>query len=525
MSLEHNTKIIDELDVNDFVYLEKDLDFYEKVSLIFLLHGDNPVNAKIGRQKLLILYQCQNTQTTDISDWIRSQNDSNWRYTIIEALWTIKAKHVLQKLGLDLEDLRIRFLEHAELNLKIHPVLKVLYYICEQLVPCEARLLIDHVNSRDGGRYPINFTDEKYLEVFLLHWLAELVIEAGEWSPMKKAKRNVFCKVDLIVEFLNSNKPDLAELLKRIYIRFNFTSNNVTSVERKKNVTDVDGQEDTAPNAKASGQDARKNAVENSSNESDPSDNKYVIEQKTAGHVLIINQIDFYRDKIKRSNLPLRPLETRHGTNEDKAALNRTFSAMGYQILEKDNLTDDEIRHEVKEIVAKSGSADSLIVCILSHGSEGLIYGCNSVPVKINEIQQLIVSKELLNKPKILILQSCQGLQTQIAEPIEAKLTNSKYLAPDGEVVKTVPMNCDFCVAKSTIPGFSSIRHMVEGSWFIQILCDTIARESHRKHFLEIMTVVKGRVSELRGDNLECMVPICEETFTKYLYFPSRELA
>lgn len=31
MSLEHNNKIINELDADDFVYLEKDLDFYEKV--------------------------------------------------------------------------------------------------------------------------------------------------------------------------------------------------------------------------------------------------------------------------------------------------------------------------------------------------------------------------------------------------------------------------------------------------------------------------------------------------------------
>lgn len=32
MSLEHNNKIINDLDPNDFVYLEKDLDFYEKVT-------------------------------------------------------------------------------------------------------------------------------------------------------------------------------------------------------------------------------------------------------------------------------------------------------------------------------------------------------------------------------------------------------------------------------------------------------------------------------------------------------------
>lgn len=32
-ALQHNNDIIDSLDANDFVYLEKDLDYYEKVCL------------------------------------------------------------------------------------------------------------------------------------------------------------------------------------------------------------------------------------------------------------------------------------------------------------------------------------------------------------------------------------------------------------------------------------------------------------------------------------------------------------
>lgn len=68
-----------------------------QVSLIFLLYGDTPLKAKIGLQRLLILYHDQQSQTTDIiTNWIHSHNDSHWRSTIIEALWTIKAKHVLR---------------------------------------------------------------------------------------------------------------------------------------------------------------------------------------------------------------------------------------------------------------------------------------------------------------------------------------------------------------------------------------------------------------------------------------------
>lgn len=265
----------------------------------------------------MILYHGQHTQTTDIIlNWIRSQNDSHWRRTIIEALWTIKAKRALQmvrtfaslgkecvnvfwgfQLGLDLKDLRIRFLKptNADVNLYIHPVLKALYCICEQMEPIEAKQLIDHVNNKDCGRHQINFTDEKYLEVFLLHWISELVVEAGEWSLIK-SKRNVFCKVDVILEFLNANRPDLAELLSRINVRFNFTSNNLTSVERKKNVTDDDGHDDKLNN-KVSQSDDQKTFIGEATN---GSDDRYRVERKSAGYVLIINQIEFYRDKIKR---------------------------------------------------------------------------------------------------------------------------------------------------------------------------------------------------------------------------------
>lgn len=170
-------------------------------------------------------------------------------------------------------------------------MLKALYCICEQMEPIEAKELIDHVNNRDCGGHQINFTDEKYLEVFLLHWLSELVIEAGEWSRTK-SKRNVFCKVDVISEYLKSNKPILAEQLRRIVVRFNFTSDNRTSIERKKNVIDDDGQGDKLNN-KVSQSDDQKTF-------NDESDDKYRVDHENAGYVLIINQIEFHRDQNKR---------------------------------------------------------------------------------------------------------------------------------------------------------------------------------------------------------------------------------
>lgn len=186
-------------------------------------------------------------------------------------------------------------MSYAEVNLYIHPILKGLYSVCEQLDLSEAKLLIDYVNRKEC-KSAINFTDEKYLEVFLLHWLSELIIQSGEWSRVK-SKRNVFCKVDAILAFLDANnKPKLAEQLRRMVVRFNFSSNNVTSIDRKKNVTDDDGQEGKQ-NANASPLDDQKRFNNHSEN---GSDDRYLVRYETAGYALIINQIEFYRDEFKR---------------------------------------------------------------------------------------------------------------------------------------------------------------------------------------------------------------------------------
>lgn len=90
--------------------------------------------------------------------------------------------------------------------------------------------------------------------------------------------------------------------------------------------------------------------------------------------------------------------------------LKQVFKARGYKIVEKKNLTDKEIVSAIKEVVRNSKSFDSLVVCILSHGEEGVIYGSNSVAVSLMKIQDLIASSNnLRNKPKLLIVQACQG--------------------------------------------------------------------------------------------------------------------
>lgn len=78
----------------------------------------------------------------------------------------------------------------------------------------------------------------------------------------------------------------------------------------------------------------------------------------------------------------------------------------------------------------------------------------------------------------------------------------------------------DFLIFWSTIEGFASVRHIDNGSWFIQEVVRKI-RELHKDHHLiDICTAVIKEVSLKRGSKDECMLPKLEATFTRSFRFP-----
>lgn len=146
----------------------------------------------------------------------------------------------------------------------------------------------------------------------------------------------------------------------------------------------------------------------------------YRIRLKSPGIVLIVNQQKFHFDTDPKFTeyLPKRELDHRHGTDRDADALKRTFSAFGYNIRTERNRLHTEILDDIRRVINDSVQYDSIIVCILSHGSNGMVYGANSVPVKIDDIEKLMISERLIGKPKVLIIQACQGDDTQKAKEV-----------------------------------------------------------------------------------------------------------
>ena len=59
-----------------------------------------------------------------------------------------------------------------------------------------------------------------------------------------------------------------------------------------------------------------------------------------------------------------------------------------------------------------------------------------------------------------------------------------------------LPVEADFIIAYATVPGYVSWRHPDNGSWFIKAFTETMFKETGKEHFLDILTIVNGRVAE-----------------------------
>lgn len=235
---------------------------------------------------------------------------------------------------------------------------------------------------------------------------------------------------------------------------------NQASVSKPANESQTDDNRNTVSHE-------RPKSIE-SINLHDMSLGNYRIRRNKAGILLIINQQTFNRetDLSLQEYLPDKDLEVRTGTDQDEIRLKIVFKALNYKVKVKANLTHSQIFEEIDKVVDECKKYDSIFICVLSHGCDGVVYGTNSIPVEIEAIKHRMISKKLIGKPKVLIIQACQGINTQ-----RAVLIN--HLATDGNE-SSKPAYCDLLVCVATVKGFTSMRHTEMGSWYIQTLCEKI---------------------------------------------------
>lgn len=486
----------------DLKYVEKDLAFYEKVSIAFLLFGGTQANGLFALQKLLVLANSDDRDSDILFSYAGTTPE--WKLPLLEALSIIKANRILRKLGFDQTELRTVFLPHIpSVTLNIHPIIKTLYIICENLTPSEAGNLVLRINQNTNPSNHLRFYNSMYLEIFLLDWITKSVIFVGEW-PQTKSDRAP--NLDLIVEYLkDSKKYSLNNVLVDTLNSFMSKTDPTpkpTSTKSNRNENDGVMQRNTSFERK----------------ESYPicDNDRYLIRKESAGFILIINEMQFHRSNNPELQdlLPKENLKERLGSDKDVTSLKETFASFGYTPIIKNNLEHYKILSTIDDFVKKTAAFDSLIVCILSHGAEGVVYGSDSIPVNITKIEKLLTADSLLGKPKILVVQACQGATYQEAK----KISNWETDAPD----TTAAAYSDMLVAMSTVAGFASVRHKERGTWFLQALCKNVDKMGDTAHILDILRVTNREVQSKRGYDNQCMVPKIISTMIKHYFLPRR---
>ena len=125
---------------------------------------------------------------------------------------------------------------------------------------------------------------------------------------------------------------------------------------------------------------------------------------------------------------------------------------------------------DIKEAPPSLKHGDAFICCILSHGERGVVKGIDgkSLPIKhITRTFKATNQSALTNKPKVFLIQACQGEQAHLgvlSEDLEADDSQSPY----------IPEEADFLVAIATVEDYKSFRHIKDGSWFIQSVCQQL---------------------------------------------------
>ncbi|XP_071479489.1 caspase-3-like [Diadema antillarum] len=213
------------------------------------------------------------------------------------------------------------------------------------------------------------------------------------------------------------------------------------------------------------------------------------------------------------------------------------FQEIGYKVIVVQDLTADEIREALASLKTKIRSSHtSAVLVFMSHGDREGICGKDGSVISVEEIKEIFSGRncpELRGKPKIFFFQACRGdkvttsatdksvqpmsqpsrsitrgadfLNLVDREDESAKGVDDAFAAcqssgiPQPVELDNVPDNAHMFIAHATCEGYVALRDNVNGSWFIQALCEELIAGAHLYDLSTIMTKVSGRVQRLQG--------------------------
>lgn len=159
--------------------------------------------------------------------------------------------------------------------------------------------------------------------------------------------------------------------------------------------------------------------------------------------------------------------------------MRRVFEWLHFEVKEEIDLSGPAMKELVRKYANKDHSTYyAVVICVLSHGLEGIVMGVDGGHVSIKDLYRpLTRCPTLVGKPKLFFIQVCQGtaLQTGLLLEDGPKEQLDELLQEDAHnplINKlSVAMEADVLIGMATVDEFKSFRHTLRGSIYIQALC------------------------------------------------------
>uniref|UniRef100_A0A3P9C7E4 Caspase-8 n=1 Tax=Maylandia zebra TaxID=106582 RepID=A0A3P9C7E4_9CICH len=207
----------------------------------------------------------------------------------------------------------------------------------------------------------------------------------------------------------------------------------------------------------------------------------------------------------------------RRGTDKDAQSLAEVFRSLGFRVLMCEDLNKDQM-DQALTFVQVLEHGDAFICSILSHGKKGVVLGTDRNPLPIKEITRKFRGCDqsvLIGKPKVFLIQACQGSN------IQRGVQMNDIEIDDDTSPLTIPEEADVLVAMATVEDHASLRHIVDGSWFVQSLCEQLKERCPRgEDIVSILHYVNDDVAHRETTSLAKQMPEVRFTLRKKLVLP-----
>lgn len=243
----------------------------------------------------------------------------------------------------------------------------------------------------------------------------------------------------------------------------------------------------------------------------------YRMNSSPRGFALVISNVTF--DPCGAPDL-----DPRKGGEVDDEVLRKVFTELDYLVTVHKDLTAQGMRTCIENFCRRPDhrTVDSCVVCLLSHGVEGAIYGTDGQLLQLDWVFKAFDNANcplLQNKPKMFFIQACRGEDMDCGvEQIDGPTrtcspsceqrdagregqgdADSRQRRDMGRPRIKLPQRSDMICGYASLKGTAAMRNTKRGSWFIQELNTALRLSAKDKHLADILVQVNRHVKEREG--------------------------